>query len=74
MAYFARKQGEDAFSKKVTRKDTKCLVCDDLISKGSERYVSAGSHNSLCVECYNTWMKEGGRLGHISRAKLPRQF
>lgn len=74
MAYFAKKQGEDAFSKKATRKDTRCLVCDEPISKGTERYVSSGSHNSLCVECYNTWMKEGGRLGHISRAKLQRKY
>lgn len=73
MAYFARKQGEDAFSKKITRKDTKCFVCDEPITKGTDRYVSAGSHNSLCVKCYNTWMKEGGKLGNISRAKLPRQ-
>lgn len=66
MAYFARKQGEDAFSKKVTRKDTKCFVCNEPISKGTERYISNGSYNSLCVNCYCTWMKEGGRLGDIS--------
>lgn len=68
MAYHAKKQGEDAFQKRITRKDTRCFVCNEPISKGVERYVSSGSHNSLCVECYNTWMKEGGRLGNISRA------
>lgn len=73
MAYHAKRQGGDAFSKKVARKDTKCIVCNELIPKGSKRYVS-GYGNSLCDDCYKTWMKEGGKLGNISRAKLSRQF
>ena len=74
MAYFARKQGEDAFSKKITRKNTTCFVCNNSISKGAERYISNGSYNSLCLECYNTWMKEGGRLGDISRNNSELKF
>lgn len=61
------------FSKKVARKDTKCLVCDEVIPKGTERYVSVSSHNSLCDKCFNVRQKEGGCLGHISRAKILRQ-
>lgn len=68
MAYHAKRQGSDAFSKKVTRKDTKCFICNESILKGSERYVS-GYGNSLCNECYKTWMREGGKLGNISRVK-----
>ena len=49
MAFHAKRQGGDAFSKKVTRKDTKCFICNELIPKGSERYVS-GYGNSLCDE------------------------
>ena len=55
MAYHAKRQGEDAFSKKVARKDTKCFICAESIPKGSERYVS-GYGNSLCDKCYKTWM------------------
>lgn len=69
MTFHAKRQGVDAFSKKVARKDTKCFICNELIPKGSERYVS-GYGNSLCDECYKTWMKEGGKLGKISRAKI----
>ena len=69
MAYHAKRQGEDAFSKKVARKDTKCFICHEAIPKGSERYVS-GYGNSLCDKCYKTWMEEGGKLGSVSRAKI----
>lgn len=68
MTFYAKKQGGDSFSKRVTRKDTKCFICNGLIPKGSERYVS-GYGNSLCAECYKTWMKEGGKLGNISRVR-----
>ncbi len=68
MAYHSKKQGEDRFSKKVSRKDTKCFICSEPILKGSERYVSIYG-NSICDECYNAWMIEGGRLGSISRSK-----
>ncbi len=64
-----KRRGEDAFSKKVTRKDTKCFICAESIPKGSERYVS-GYGNSLCDKCYKKWMEEGGKLGNISRAKI----
>lgn len=74
MAYHAKKQGEDAFQKRITRKDTRCFVCNEQIPKGSERYVSSGSNSSLCVECYQTWMKEGGKLGNISRTKIDLRF
>ena len=74
MAYHARKQGEDSFAKRITRKDTKCIICTESISKGMERYISSCSSNSVCIECFNAWMKEGGRLGDISRNKSELRF
>lgn len=62
MAFHAKRQGGDAFSKKVTRKDTKCFICNELIPKGSERYVS-GYGNSLCDECYKNMDERRWKTG-----------
>lgn len=67
MAYFARKQGLDAYRLAKTRKDCKCFICGESIAKGALRY--AMGYLSLCMKCADCWEKENCRLGEISRAK-----
>lgn len=40
MAYHAKRQGEDAFSKKVARKDTKCFICAESNCINSFHFAS----------------------------------
>ncbi len=68
MAYYARKEGLDAYSKRKTKIECRCFCCGDIIPAGNYRYAT-GHNSSLCELCYKAWIEEGGKLGNISRRK-----
>lgn len=58
----------------VKRNSTQCFVCLETIFRskyGASKCWQTENGNNVCQTCLDTWAKEGGELGKISRSKLP---
>lgn len=69
MAYFARKTGYEAYKERKANKEVICFVCNEIIQKGENRFITGVSNISLCKKCMCCWQIEGGVLAQISRYK-----